>query len=335
MQWNSRLRRRAIGALAVAAMLPATPALAADPEDTALAFDAAAYTTLDRDRRRPADDRAQVHRDLLRRQPGRRGAQQPGWAAATTITNTRCGYQSMNVFVPESAVANQRTPIYFAVNNAGWMASYIRSQRHRRRVLQQRDEQRGRGAEGGLRLRRRRQPQPQPRRRRRLVPRQVARRGGRRQGGRPLPAPQRHGDARQRRADRRQRHQRRRRAESRSWAPPATARSTSRTSRRSARPASTRTGAARCATTCSRSTPTARSPTSATPTCCTSGCSPSSTPAPTTTRTRRPPSSAAMAAQFPAYEASLGLRNPDGSRSPPRTCSTRSRRRSSAPPRST
>ena len=33
----------------------------------------------------------------------------------------------MNVFVPEAAVADQRAPIYFAVNNAGWMASYIRS----------------------------------------------------------------------------------------------------------------------------------------------------------------------------------------------------------------
>ena len=33
----------------------------------------------------------------------------------------------MNVFVPESVVANQRTPIYFAVNNAGWATSYIRA----------------------------------------------------------------------------------------------------------------------------------------------------------------------------------------------------------------
>ena len=33
----------------------------------------------------------------------------------------------MNVFVPESVAANQRTPIYFAVNNAGWATSYIRA----------------------------------------------------------------------------------------------------------------------------------------------------------------------------------------------------------------
>ncbi|MCU7727890.1 hypothetical protein ODJ79_29585 [Actinoplanes sp. KI2] len=33
----------------------------------------------------------------------------------------------MNVFVPPSAVGNQRAPIYFAVNNAGWTASYIRA----------------------------------------------------------------------------------------------------------------------------------------------------------------------------------------------------------------
>ena len=55
-------------------------------------------------------------------------AQQPGLGGgSTTITNTRCGYQSMNVFVPESVAANQRTPIYFAVNNAGWATSYIRA----------------------------------------------------------------------------------------------------------------------------------------------------------------------------------------------------------------
>ena len=93
------------------------------------------------------------------------------------------------------------------------MASYIRASVDQRRHLQQRDEQRRRGAEGRLRLRRRRQPQPQPGRRRRHVARQGARGGGRRQGGRALPAAQRRHDARQRRADRRQRHQRRRRAE--------------------------------------------------------------------------------------------------------------------------
>lgn len=42
-----------------------------------------------------------------------------------TIANPQCGYQSMNVFVPESAVDNQNTAIYFAVNNGGWFASHV------------------------------------------------------------------------------------------------------------------------------------------------------------------------------------------------------------------
>ncbi|KUN25522.1 hypothetical protein AQJ23_16765 [Streptomyces antibioticus] len=56
-------------------------------------------------------------------------AQQPGGpgGGSTIIPNTACGYQSMNVFVPESAFGDQQAPIYFAVNNSGWMASYIRA----------------------------------------------------------------------------------------------------------------------------------------------------------------------------------------------------------------
>jgi hypothetical protein len=50
---------------------------------------------------------------------------QTGLFGKTTIANPQCGYQSMNIFVPESAANDQRTAIYFAVNNAGWMASYV------------------------------------------------------------------------------------------------------------------------------------------------------------------------------------------------------------------
>ncbi len=42
-----------------------------------------------------------------------------------TIANPQCGYQSMNIFVPESAANDQKTAIYFAVNNGGWFASYV------------------------------------------------------------------------------------------------------------------------------------------------------------------------------------------------------------------
>lgn len=44
-----------------------------------------------------------------------------------TITNTGCGYQSMNIFVPESAANDPRTAIYFAVSNGGWWASYFKA----------------------------------------------------------------------------------------------------------------------------------------------------------------------------------------------------------------
>ncbi|CAM5303093.1 Tannase OS=Streptomyces fumanus OX=67302 GN=tanL PE=4 SV=1 [Streptomyces fumanus] len=58
-------------------------------------------------------------------------AQQPGGPAAgsTTIPNTACGYQSMNVFVPESAIGDQRAPVYFACGTtaAGWPVTYGRA----------------------------------------------------------------------------------------------------------------------------------------------------------------------------------------------------------------
>jgi hypothetical protein len=46
---------------------------------------------------------------------------------AMTIANPECGYQSMNIFVPESAAGSQDAAIYFAVNNGGWFASYIKA----------------------------------------------------------------------------------------------------------------------------------------------------------------------------------------------------------------
>ena len=52
-------------------------------------------------------------------------ATQTSMFGTTTIANPQCGYQSMNIFVPESAANNQNTAIYFAVNNAGWLASYV------------------------------------------------------------------------------------------------------------------------------------------------------------------------------------------------------------------
>ncbi|CAL9369243.1 hypothetical protein SUDANB105_00825 [Streptomyces sp. enrichment culture] len=115
----------------VAAAAPAhSRGHAADPQDAALAFDSSAYTTITV----TVDGRPVTVRwykeicyvvnpvAAASQQPGG-----PGGGSTTTIPNTACGYQSMNVFVPESAFVDQRAPIYFAVNNGGWMASYIRA----------------------------------------------------------------------------------------------------------------------------------------------------------------------------------------------------------------
>ncbi|MDA0184506.1 hypothetical protein OJ997_29650 [Solirubrobacter phytolaccae] len=122
MRWYSRRGFAALaGSVALtAAMAPSAMAQTADPEDTALAFDGAAYTTL-----AVTIDGAPVN--VRKYTEVCYVANPTAVAPRTGITNTRCGYQSMNVFVPESALGNQRTPLYFAVNNAGWMASYIRA----------------------------------------------------------------------------------------------------------------------------------------------------------------------------------------------------------------
>ncbi|WP_143203894.1 subtype B tannase [Streptomyces sp. CB02400] len=102
---------------------------AADPQDAALAFDSTAYTTLT-----VAVDGRPVtvrwYKEICYvANPVAAAAQQSGGptGGSTTIPNTACGYQSMNVFVPESAFGDRRAPVYFAVNNSGWMASYIRA----------------------------------------------------------------------------------------------------------------------------------------------------------------------------------------------------------------
>ncbi|MFD8734964.1 subtype B tannase [Streptomyces sp. NPDC059618] len=126
------------GSLALTAFAVPTSALAdeartvphvhaADPQDAALAFDPGAYTTLTVTvDGRPVEVRAYSELCYVA-DPVAAAAQQSGIFGTTTISNTRCGYESMNVFVPESAFGDQRAPIYFAVNNAGWMASYLRA----------------------------------------------------------------------------------------------------------------------------------------------------------------------------------------------------------------
>ncbi|MFE6286447.1 subtype B tannase [Streptomyces sp. NPDC057877] len=102
---------------------------AADPQDSALAFDSAAYTTISVTvDGRPVNVR--WYKEICYvADPVAAAAQQPGGpgGGTTTIPNTACGYQSMNVFVPESTFGDQRAPVYFAVNNSGWKASYVRA----------------------------------------------------------------------------------------------------------------------------------------------------------------------------------------------------------------
>ncbi|MFF5159093.1 subtype B tannase [Streptomyces sp. NPDC000348] len=102
---------------------------AADPQDAALDFDSAAYTTISVTvDGRPVDVRWYKGICYVA-DPVAAAARQPGGpgGGTTTITDTACGYQSMNVFVPESAFGDQRAPVYFAVNNSGWMASHLRA----------------------------------------------------------------------------------------------------------------------------------------------------------------------------------------------------------------
>ncbi|WP_296560914.1 subtype B tannase [Pigmentiphaga sp.] len=44
--------------------------------------------------------------------------------SAGAVDNQDCGYQNMNIFVREADAARQDNPIFFNVNNSGWLASY-------------------------------------------------------------------------------------------------------------------------------------------------------------------------------------------------------------------
>ncbi|MBB3224594.1 subtype B tannase [Pseudoduganella umbonata] len=130
---NTPLKACAAGA----AMLLALAACGSDTEsvresagafDSALAFDSAKYTTID-----VTIDGVQVPVRWYKEvcyvaKPTAVSATQATLSGATnTITNTACGYQSMNIFVPETTAASNDAALYFAVNNGGWFASYIKA----------------------------------------------------------------------------------------------------------------------------------------------------------------------------------------------------------------
>ncbi|QBE63016.1 subtype B tannase [Pseudoduganella lutea] len=118
-----------------AAMLMALTACGSDDgnqptgvSDSALAFDSAKYTTIN-----VTIDGVQVpvrwYREVcyVAKPTAVAATQATLGGSTTTIANTACGYQSMNIFVPESAAASNDTALYFAVNNGGWFASYIKA----------------------------------------------------------------------------------------------------------------------------------------------------------------------------------------------------------------
>lgn len=92
---------------------------ATDTEDTALRFDAGRYTTVNV----TVDGTAMAvrqYRIVYVAKPIKALLTQGN----TTLTDPYV-YQTMIVSVPESKLSDQRTALYFAVNNSGWMASAV------------------------------------------------------------------------------------------------------------------------------------------------------------------------------------------------------------------
>jgi len=90
-----------------------------DAQDAALAFDQAAYTSISVTIDGVATS-VRWYKEICY-------VANPETVPAAPGENTDCGYQSMNVFVPESALDDPDAAIYFAVNNSGWMASYLKA----------------------------------------------------------------------------------------------------------------------------------------------------------------------------------------------------------------
>ncbi len=121
----------AVGAWALLSPAPVQAMSAATGEanaDSALAFNQAQYTpitvTIDGN---PVAIRWYKELCYVAKPVLMADAQVSMGGPAAPIANPRCGYQSMNIFVPERAINDQQTALYFAVNNGGWFASYVRA----------------------------------------------------------------------------------------------------------------------------------------------------------------------------------------------------------------
>ncbi|MBF5006079.1 subtype B tannase [Diaphorobacter caeni] len=102
-------------------------AAAVGVNDAALKFDATKYTTINvtiDGTKVPVRWYPEV---CYVAKPTEMAATQTSLGQTIAISNTKCGYQSMNIFVPESVASDQKTALYFAVNNGGWMSSYVKA----------------------------------------------------------------------------------------------------------------------------------------------------------------------------------------------------------------
>ena len=133
MNLNRRAIASSVAALCLTCVLSAcgsdneeVPVVAAPPdaEDTALKFDANAFTTVNVTIDGVAT-RVRQYRIVYVAKPVKMSLTQvAGNGNSVTLTDPYV-YQTMIVSVPEATLADQKAAIYFAVNNSGWFASAV------------------------------------------------------------------------------------------------------------------------------------------------------------------------------------------------------------------
>jgi len=102
----------------------ATATVAVDAEDAALKFDASAYTTVNVTVDGVAT-KVRQYRVVYVAKPVKAMLSQASMFGGTTTLSDAYVYQTMIVSVPESMASDQKTALYFSVNNAGWMSSAV------------------------------------------------------------------------------------------------------------------------------------------------------------------------------------------------------------------
>src|SRR5471032_879377 len=90
------------------------PAVVVGAYDTALAFDKTKYTTINVTIDGVKTPVRWYKEVCYVGKPVAMAATQTGMFGTSTLANPQCGYQSMNIYVPESVAASQDVAIYFA-----------------------------------------------------------------------------------------------------------------------------------------------------------------------------------------------------------------------------